>query len=171
MDSIPFSSLPFPARLAIEYQDCQDYGKRSIHQLDLFLDHYFKAHGQSCSIEVRRACHEIQKKKHTFEGDNLKGYIDEVAPLDLEAWQRRVDNRIIGVTPICGHHVNVSVEIDGKDYFAKINLSDYSITMFDQHPNEEAFAFIKGHILQFHILSYLFANSCHAASGYRKQAA
>lgn len=171
MESFPFGDLPFPARVSIEYQDCQDYGKRSIQQLDLFLDHYFKVYGQSCSIEVRRACHEIQKKKHAFEGENLKGYIDEIAPADLEAWQRLVDNRVIGVTPPCGHHVNVSVEIDGKDYFAKINLSDYSITMFDRHPNEEAFGFIHNHLLQFHMLSYLFSDSCQAAWDQRKQAA
>lgn len=171
MTPIPFAALPFPARLAIEYQDCQDYGKRSIAQLDEFLKHYFDVYGQTCAIDIRRASHNIQKQKHHFNDEDLNGYIDECAPSHLEAWQRIVDHHVIGVSPLCGHNLNVSVEINGKDYFAKINLRDHNITMFDHAPNQEAYAFIQKHVLQFHMLSHLFSDVCLPVWDQRKQAA
>jgi hypothetical protein len=64
MPNIPYQYLPLPAKCAIEYLDCQS--ERSIAQLDLYLDHYFKFYGLKVEDHVRTACHQIAVRRFSL---------------------------------------------------------------------------------------------------------
>lgn len=168
MNFIPFNELPFPARLAIEYQDCQDYGKRTIAQLDSFIDHYFSIYNQVCDVATRRYCQLYQIKKHALVGDDLNGFVSEHPPENLEMWQREFDSKIVGVAPQCGHTVMASVEIEGRDHFAKLDLKNHDIQMVSD--NTDARHFFETYFKRFHMLSYLYMLHCQNWAHYQKAA-
>lgn len=168
MNYIPFKDLPFPARLAIEYQDCQDYGKRTIAQLDRYIDHYFTTYNQVCDMAIRRYCHLYQINKHAFSDSALNSFVTELPPANLDMWQREFDSKIVGVRPECGHHVMASVEIEGIDHFAKLDLKNRVIHMVSD--NTEARQFFETNFTRFHMLSHLYMLHCEAWASTHKAA-